>query len=109
MVSLALNQKLPKSISKNLNAGRRGKISLVMKSQGLTVEGRYSVSPTDGRLAVTSRWERFIDGAKLRIGSKLKVKIFRCRCDMLAGHEVRGCLVLLSHEPLANAFVVILI
>ncbi|KAK1644598.1 hypothetical protein QYE76_062403 [Lolium multiflorum] len=47
--------KLPKSISKDLNAGRRGKISLVMESEGLTVEGRYSVSPTDGRLAVTSR------------------------------------------------------
>ncbi|KAK1627332.1 hypothetical protein QYE76_001647 [Lolium multiflorum] len=75
--------KLPKSISKDLNAGRRGKISLVMESEGLTVEGRYSVSPTDGRLAVTSRWKKFIDGAKLRIGSKLKVKIFRCRCDML--------------------------
>lgn len=83
MVSLALNQKLPKSIAKDLNAGRRGKISLVMESEGLTVEGRYSVSPTDGRLAVTSRWKKFIDGAKLRIGSKLKVKIFRCRCDML--------------------------
>ncbi|KAK1678743.1 hypothetical protein QYE76_039591 [Lolium multiflorum] len=76
-------RKLPKSISKDLNAGRRGKISLVMESEGLTVEGRYSVSPTDGRLAVTSRWKKFIDGAKLRIGSKLKVKIFRCRCDML--------------------------
>ncbi|KAK1696872.1 hypothetical protein QYE76_013569 [Lolium multiflorum] len=75
--------KLPKSIAKDLNAGRRGKISLVMESEGLTVEGRYSVSPTDGRLAVTSRWKNFIDGAKLRIGSKLKVKIFRCRCDML--------------------------
>ncbi|KAK1608287.1 hypothetical protein QYE76_031960 [Lolium multiflorum] len=33
-------QKLPKSISKDLNAGRRGKISLVMESEGLTVEGR---------------------------------------------------------------------
>ncbi|KAK1697549.1 hypothetical protein QYE76_014246 [Lolium multiflorum] len=78
-----ITEKLPKSISKDLNAGRRGKISLVMESEGLTVEGRYSVSPTDGRLAVTSRWKKFIDGAKLRIGSKLKVKIFRCRCDML--------------------------
>ncbi|KAK1596489.1 hypothetical protein QYE76_018973 [Lolium multiflorum] len=67
--------KLPKSISKDLNAGRRGKISLVMESEGLTVEGRYSVSPTDGRLAVTSRWKKFIDGAKLRIGSKLKPMI----------------------------------
>ncbi|KAK1608071.1 hypothetical protein QYE76_031744 [Lolium multiflorum] len=66
--------KLPKSISKDLNAGRRGKISLVMESEGLTVEGRYSVSPTDGRLAVTSRWKKFIDGAKLRIGSKLKME-----------------------------------
>ncbi|KAK1605087.1 hypothetical protein QYE76_028760 [Lolium multiflorum] len=75
--------KLPKSIAKDLNAGRRGKISLVMESEGLTVEGRYSVSPTDGRLVVTSRWKKFIDGAKLRIGSKLKVKIFRCHCDML--------------------------
>ncbi|KAK1630906.1 hypothetical protein QYE76_005221 [Lolium multiflorum] len=53
--------KLPKSISKDLNAGRRGKISLVMESEGLTVEGRYSVSPTDGRFAVTSRWKKFID------------------------------------------------
>ncbi|KAK1617867.1 hypothetical protein QYE76_023384 [Lolium multiflorum] len=68
--------KLPKSISKDLNAGRRGKISLVMESEGLTVEGRYSVSPTDGRLAVTSRWKKFIDGAKLRIGSKLKMEHF---------------------------------
>jgi len=84
VVSLALNQKLPKSISKDLNAGRRGKISLVMESEGLTVEGRYSVSPTDGRLAVTSRWKKFIDGAKLGIGSKFKVKICRClHCDML--------------------------
>ncbi|KAK1602967.1 hypothetical protein QYE76_000044 [Lolium multiflorum] len=33
-------RKLPKSISKDLNAGRRGKISLVMESEGLTVEGR---------------------------------------------------------------------
>ncbi|KAK1681885.1 hypothetical protein QYE76_042733 [Lolium multiflorum] len=36
--------KLPKSISKDLNAGRRGKISLVMESEGLTVEGRYCQS-----------------------------------------------------------------
>ncbi|KAK1628324.1 hypothetical protein QYE76_002639 [Lolium multiflorum] len=35
-------RKLPKSISKDLNAGRRGKISLVMESEGLTVEGRKS-------------------------------------------------------------------
>ncbi|KAK1651748.1 hypothetical protein QYE76_069553, partial [Lolium multiflorum] len=68
-------RKLPKSIAKDLNAGRRGKISLVMESEGLTMEGRYSVSPTDGRLAVTSRWKKFIDGAKLRIGSKLKFHV----------------------------------
>ncbi|KAK1667101.1 hypothetical protein QYE76_055260 [Lolium multiflorum] len=30
-----------------------GKISLIMESEGLTMEGRYSVSPRDGRLAVT--------------------------------------------------------
>ncbi|KAK1647919.1 hypothetical protein QYE76_065724 [Lolium multiflorum] len=38
--------KLPKSISKDLNAGRRGKISLVMESEGLTVEGRESFIET---------------------------------------------------------------
>ncbi|KAK1679514.1 hypothetical protein QYE76_040362 [Lolium multiflorum] len=38
-------RKLPKSISKDLNAGRRGKISLVMESEGLTVEGRYLSVP----------------------------------------------------------------
>ncbi|KAK1609635.1 hypothetical protein QYE76_033308 [Lolium multiflorum] len=35
-----ITEKLPKSISKDLNVGRRGKISLVMESEGLTVEGR---------------------------------------------------------------------
>ena len=79
-----MNQKLPKSISKKLHVGRRGKISLIMRSEGLTVEGRYSINPTDGRLAVTSRWKKIIDGAKIGIGSKFKVKICRClHCDML--------------------------
>ena len=84
VVSLALNQKLPKIISEDVHAGRRGKISLVMRSEGLMVEVRYSVNPTDGRLAVTSRWKKFMDGTKLDIGSTVKVKISCClRCEML--------------------------
>ena len=53
---------------------------------------RVKVSPwRDGTLSVPqmAAWlllpggKKFIDGAKLRSGSKLKVKIFRCHCDML--------------------------
>ncbi|KAK1653225.1 hypothetical protein QYE76_071030 [Lolium multiflorum] len=40
--------KFPKSISKDLNAGRRGKISLVMESEGLTVR--------DGTPSGPGRW-----------------------------------------------------
>ena len=78
VVSLALNQKLPRRISEVLKAGRRGEIALVMGSQGLVVQGRYSINPTDGRLAVTSRWKKFIDGTKLDIGTMVKVKVCRC-------------------------------
>ena len=78
MVSLALNQKLPRRISEILEAGRRGEIALVMRSQGLVVKGRYSVNPTDGRLAVTSRWKKFMEGTKLAIGTMVKVKVCRC-------------------------------
>ena len=59
-------------------AGRRGEIALVMGIQGLVVQGRYSVNPTDGRLAVTSRWKKFIEGTKLAIGTMVKVKVYRC-------------------------------
>ena len=84
VVSLALNQKFPKSISKDLHAGRRGKISLIMRREGLTVEGWYAVNPIDGRLAVTSRWKKFMDGTKLDIGSTINIKICRyLRCEML--------------------------
>ena len=78
MVSIVLNQKLPRRISKILEAGRRGEISLVMGSQGLVVQDRYSVNPTDGCLAVTSRWKNFIEGTKLSIGTMVKVKVYRC-------------------------------
>ena len=77
-VSLALNQKLPRRISEILEASRRGEIALVMGSQGLVVQGRYSVNPTDGRLAVTSRWKKFIEGTDLAIGTMVKVKVCRC-------------------------------
>ena len=77
-VSLALNQKLPRRISKILEAGRRGEIALVMRRQGLVVKVWYSVNPTDGRLAVTSRWKKFIEGTKLAIGTMVKVKVCRC-------------------------------
>ena len=77
-VSLALNQKLPRRISEILEAGQRGEIALVMGSQGLVVHGRYSVNPTDGRLAVTSRWKKFIEGTDLAIGTMVKVKVCRC-------------------------------
>jgi hypothetical protein len=52
--------------------------------------------------------KKFMDGAKLDIGSKFKVKICRClHCDMVV--KVPGCLDMLSHELLANAFVDIVI
>jgi hypothetical protein len=55
-----------------------------MQSEGLTVEGWYVVNPADGHLVLTFRWKKFMYGATLDIGSKFKVKIFRClRCDML--------------------------
>ena len=77
-VSLALNQKFPRRISEILESGQRGEIALVMGSQGLVVQGRYSVNPTDGRLAVTSGWKKFIEGTKLAIGTMVKVKVCRC-------------------------------
>ena len=78
VVSLALNHKLPRRISEALEAGRRGEIALVMGSQGLVVHGRYSVNPTDGRLAFTSRWKKFIEGTDPAIGTMVKVKVYRC-------------------------------
>ena len=72
VVSIVLNRKLARRISEILEAGRRGEITLVMGSQGLVVQGRYSVNPTDGRLAVTSRWKKFIEGTKLAIGTMVK-------------------------------------
>ena len=77
-VSLALNQKFPRRISEILEAGQRGEIALVMERQGLVVHGRYSVNPTDGCLAVTSRWKKFIEGTNLAIGTMVKVKVCRC-------------------------------
>ena len=77
-VSLAFNQKLPRRISEILEASQRGEIALVMGSQGLVVHGRYSVNPTDGSLAVTSRWKKFIEGTDLAIGTMVKVKACRC-------------------------------
>ncbi|KAK1666752.1 hypothetical protein QYE76_054911 [Lolium multiflorum] len=53
--------KLPKSISKDLNAGRRGKISLVMESEGLTVEGRSNVDPNNVPLASLVAQEENVD------------------------------------------------
>ena len=77
-VSLALKHKLPRRISDILEAGQRGEIALIMGRQGLMVHGRYSINPTDGRLAVTSRWKKFIEGTNLAIGTMVKVKVCRC-------------------------------
>jgi hypothetical protein len=75
-----LFQKLPKYISKDLQVGRKGEICLIMRSEGLIVQGRYAVNPKDGRLAVTSRWLNFVKGSKLHVGAAIKVNISRC-CD----------------------------
>jgi hypothetical protein len=75
-----LFQKLPKCIAKVLQAGRKGEICLIMRSEGLTVQGRYAINPKDGRLAVTSRRLKFVKGSKLHAGAVLKVNISRC-CD----------------------------
>ena len=75
---LALNQKLPRSITKDLHAGRRGRIRLVMSTEGVTAPARYAVNPKDGRLAVTSSWPKFAATIKLVIGDVIKVDISRC-------------------------------
>jgi hypothetical protein len=51
-----------------------------MRSEGLTVHGWYDVNPKDDRLAVTSRWLKFVKGSKLHSGAAIKVNISRC-CD----------------------------
>ena len=76
-VSLALNQKLPKSIAKHLKAGRRGDIALVMPNL-VAVKARYTINPKDGHLAVTSRWAVFGRLGKLMIGSVVKLDISPC-------------------------------
>ncbi|KAK1626725.1 hypothetical protein QYE76_001040, partial [Lolium multiflorum] len=53
----AMFVKLPKSISKDLNAGRRGKISLVMESEGLTVEGRWLIEKLFLQLVLFEMWK----------------------------------------------------
>ncbi|KAK1556167.1 hypothetical protein QYE76_037456, partial [Lolium multiflorum] len=65
--------KLPKSISKDLNAGRRGKISLVMESEGLTVEGRGILTKGYSRLcgAESTREKRALRRAGIRRGNSL--------------------------------------
>ncbi|KAK1682745.1 hypothetical protein QYE76_043593 [Lolium multiflorum] len=65
--------KLPKSISKDLNAGRRGKISLVMESEGLTVEGRGILTKGYSRLcgAENTREKRALRRAGIRRGNSL--------------------------------------
>ena len=79
-VYLALNQKLPRSIAKDLHAGRRGGIRLVMSTKGVPVNAwaRYAINPKDGRLAVTSSWPMFGATIKLVIGDVIKVDISRC-------------------------------
>ena len=78
-VYLALNQKLPRSIAKDLHAGRRGGIRLVMSRKGVKVteEARYAVNPNDDHLAVTSRWPGFAAAIMLVIGDVIKVDISR--------------------------------
>jgi hypothetical protein len=51
-----------------------------MQSEGLTVQGQYAINPKDVRLAVTSRWLKFVKGRKLHAGAAIKVNISRC-CD----------------------------
>jgi hypothetical protein len=72
--------KLPKCIAKDLQAGQKGEICLIMQSEGLKVQGRYAVSPKDGHLAVTSRWLNFVKGSQLHAGAAIKINISRC-CD----------------------------
>jgi hypothetical protein len=79
-----LFEKLPKCIAKDLEADRKGKICLIMRSECLTVQGWYAVNPKDGRLAVTSRWLKFVKGSKLHAGAAMKVNISRCYdCNVL--------------------------
>jgi hypothetical protein len=75
-----LFQKLAKCIYKDLQAGQKGEICLIMQSEGLTVQGWYAINPKDGRLAVTSRWLKYVQGSKLHAGAAIKVNISRC-CD----------------------------
>jgi hypothetical protein len=75
-----LFQKFPKCIGKDLQAGQKGEICLIMRSEGLIVQVRYVVNPKDGRLAVTSRWLKFVKGSKLHAGAAIKVNISHC-CD----------------------------
>ena len=49
-----------------------------MREEGLQVNGRYAISSSDGRLAVTSRWVKFVEGNKLAIGAKVKVDLSNC-------------------------------
>ena len=78
-VYLALNQKLPRSIAKDLHAGRRGGIRLVMRMKGVTLNAwaQYVVNPKVGRLAVTSSGPMFAAATKLVIGDVIKVDISR--------------------------------
>ena len=83
-LSLALTQKLPKSATKQLQARRKGTIVFTMQSEGLLIEGRYTINSTDGRLEATSRWIKFRKAAKLTIGRMVKVDVSRCpECSML--------------------------
>jgi hypothetical protein len=55
-----------------------------MQSEGLTVQGRYAVNPKDGRLAVTSRWLKFVKGSKIHARAAIKVNISHyCDCNVL--------------------------
>ena len=49
-----------------------------MREEGLQVSGRYAISATDGCLAVTSKWGKFVEGAKLAIGAEVKVELSIC-------------------------------
>ena len=75
-----MNQKLPRSIAKDLHADRRGRIGLVMRMKGVTLNARarYAFNPKDGHLAVTSCWPVFAAAIKLVIGDVIKVDISRC-------------------------------
>ena len=78
-VYLAFIQKLPKRITGQVPLSTtKGKIALIMREEGLQVKGCYAISPSDGRLAVTSRWVKFVEGNKLAIGAKVKVELSIC-------------------------------